>query len=132
MDIRIHFGDGEARTWIYPKEFQMLATLLNVIRKLLPNTNHSNTKLLMKILDGKIASKYLNNIQFNENSKKNVKKIHFRYDVVQKGPEVFTTNGLNSLKYHIKEIKHRIAFTSIVVDFVPEEVSFSSVDLQFD
>lgn len=41
---------------------------------------------------------------------------------MQKGLELFTTNGLNSIKYHIKEIKQRAAFTSIVVEFVPEEV----------
>lgn len=75
-----------------------------------------------------VTSQYYRNIfgfvQFEVHKK--ISKFYFRYENVQKGPELFTTNGLNSLKYHVKEIKHRVAFTSILVDLVPEEVSLSA------
>lgn len=104
----------------------MQVTLLIALHQLLPNTNHLNTKPRMKIRDGNGVKTF--GIYQKEEilSKKNVTKIHCRYDAVQKGPEAFTTSGLNSLKYYIKEIKQTVAFTSISVDFVPEEVNIFS------
>lgn len=45
-----------------------------------------------------------------------------RPEHLRTGPSRFKTDGLNSVKYHIKEIKFEIAYTRIYVDFVPEEV----------
>lgn len=46
----------------------------------------------------------------------------FRREHLRTGPSRFKTDGLNSVKYHIKEIKLEIAYTRIFVNFVPEEV----------
>lgn len=42
---------------------------------------------------------------------------------VERGKLRFTEDGLNSLKYHIKEVEPKSTFTRILVEFVPEEVS---------
>lgn len=42
---------------------------------------------------------------------------------VERGKLRFTEDGLNSLKYHIKEVDLKNTFTRILVEFIPEEVS---------
>lgn len=47
----------------------------------------------------------------------------FRMEDVEKGKLHFTEDGLNSLKYHIKEVEPKNTFTRMLVEFIPEEVS---------
>lgn len=39
------------------------------------------------------------------------------------GSERFKTDGLNSIKYHIKKREKKFTHTGILVDFIPEEVN---------
>lgn len=51
---------------------------------------------------------------------------------VETGKLRFTEDGLNSLKYHIKEVEPKSTFTRILVEFVPEEVSSKHQAFIFD
>lgn len=52
------FQERKVNVFHLSVEFHTLATLLNVIRQLLLNTNHSDTKLPMKIRDGNLIETF--------------------------------------------------------------------------